>query len=246
MKKKVFCIALISCLMLSLTGCKNAIPQMTEEQMSLVTGYAANLLLKYDANYQPMLLNDEELAAEEEMQKKIQEEAEKRAAEEAARQEAAEQKNVEEKVTQQEEEIVPVSIADFLGLEQVSITCNKIEFIDSYPESGDELFFAVNASEGCRLAVVHLAITNLSDSENAIDIFNKNVKFKVSFNGGEYHNTMATFIEYDFSTYAGTLPPAETIDTVLLVDLKEEECAGPDTANLYMKYQGESVKTAIY
>lgn len=244
MKKKMFCIALISCLMLSLQGCKNAIPEMSEEQMVLVTEYAANLLLKYDANYQPMLLNDEELAAEEEIQKKIQEEAEKMAEEEAARKEAKEQQREQQEVQQQE--VSAVSMEAFLELDQFSVSCRGIEFVDSYPDGGDELFFAVNASEGCRLAIVHLSVTNLSASENTIDIFSKDVRFKVSFNGGEYHNTMTTFIENDFSTYKGIVAAGETVDTVLMVDLREEECVEPEAVNLYMKYQGESVKTDIY
>ncbi|MDE6714798.1 MAG: hypothetical protein K2K20_13820 [Lachnospiraceae bacterium] len=47
-------------LMMSLSGCGNAIPDMTEEQQSMVTEYAAQLLLKYDANYQSTILTEEQ------------------------------------------------------------------------------------------------------------------------------------------------------------------------------------------
>lgn len=250
MKKRLFSITLIGCLMLAVTGCGNAIPDMTDEQMTMVTEYAAALLLKYDTNYEPMLLNDERLAREEDMQFQIAEEAERRAALEAEKEAAKqEQENAEQesggdgKSTESVERTDP---AEFMELSGISISCNGVEFQDSYPDEGDELFFTVNASEGCRLAIIHLAITNHNAEACDVDILNKNARFKASFNGGEYHSTMTTMLENDFSFYVGTLAPGETVDTVLMVDLKEEECNPVESLNLYIKYQGQSIKTAVY
>lgn len=249
MKKRLICIALISCLMLTLAGCGNNIPEMTEEQQALVTEYAAALLLKYDTSYEPMLLDDKRLAEEEEMQKKIEEEAariEAREAEkEAAKQERAQAEEASQEATKQEA-ISHVDPAEFLGMENISISCNGVEFKDSYPDNGDELFFSVNASEGCKLALIHLEIINTGNVESDVDIFDKNAKFKVSFNGGEYHNTMVTLLEDDFSMYIGTLAPGAKADTILMVDLNEAECVQPDAISLYIKCNGETVKTAIY
>lgn len=250
MKKKWICIALICCMMLSVAGCGNAIPEMSDEQMTLVTEYAAALLLKYDSGYEPMLLDDEHLAAEEEMQKKIEEEAARMEALEAAKDAAKEEKSQSETGNSgaegERETTAFVDPAEFLELSGVSISCNGVEFKDSYPDGGDDLFFAVSASEGCKLAVVHLEIVNTGSTESSIDIFNKNAKYKLSFNGGTYHNAMVTLLENDFSMYAGTLAPGEKADTILMVDLKEEECVLPATIDLYMKYNGESIKTSVY
>lgn len=250
MKKKWICIALICSMMLSVTGCGNAIPEMSDEQMTLVTEYAAALLLKYDSGYEPMLLDDEHLAAEEEMQKRIEEEAARmealEAARDAAKQEESQSETENSGIEEEQEAAVVIDPADFLELSGVSISCNGVEFKYSYPDSGDDLYFAVTASKGCKLAVVHLEIINTGSTESNIDIFNKNAKYKVSFNGGTYHNVMMTMLENDFSMYVGTLAPGEKADTVLLVDLKEEECASPATIDLYMKYNGESIKTSVY
>lgn len=248
MKKRLFSIILIACLMLSVTGCGNAIPEMTDEQMTMVTEYAAALLLKYDTNYEPMLLNDERLAKEEDMQLQIAEEAERRAALEAEK-EAAEQENAAQESGGAEngtESVQRTDPAEFLELSGISVSCNGVEFLDTYPNDVDELFFAVSASEGCKLAVIHLQITNNNAEPYDVDLLNKNVKFKASFNGGEYHNTMLTMVEDDFSVYIGTLAPVESVDTVLVVDLKEEECNPVESVNLYIKYQGQSIKTAVY
>lgn len=251
MKKRLSFVLLAGSLILSLTGCKNAIPEMSEENMDLVTEYAAGLLLKYDANYQPMLLDDEKIAAEEEARQKVLEEAERRAALEAEKaakkeKEQSERENGGSGEGQEEAPAGPVNIAQFLELEQVSVSCNGIEFKDTYPDSGDDLFFALNASPGCRLAIVHLTLTNTGGSDANIDIFNKEPRFKLSVNGGEYHNTMTTLLENDFSVYAGTLAPGQTVDTVLVADIKEEECSQASEAGLSIRYNGETVKTPVY
>lgn len=253
MKKRLSFVLLAGSLILCLTGCKNAIPEMSEEEMGLVTEYAAGLLLKYDANYQTMLLDDEKLAAEEEARQKILEEAERRAAKEAAK---AEQKAKEESErenggdgnsgAQEEVPAAPVNIAQFLELEQISLSCNGIEFKDTYPDSGDELFFALNASPGCKLVILHMTLTNTGGSDSNIDIFNKEPRFKLSVNGGEYHSVMTTLLDNDFSIYAGTLAPGQSVDVVLVADIKEEECGQVNEVSLSIKYNGETVKTSVY
>lgn len=249
MKKRLFSITLIGCLMLVITGCGNAIPDMTDEQMTMVTEYAAAMLLKYDANYEPMLLNDERLAQEEEMQKKIQEEAERRAAIEAEKEAAKLEKENNEKENGSSsagaDSVEQIDPASFMELNGISISYNGVEFQDSYPNGGDDLFFSVTASEGCKLAVIHLDVINTGAQECDVDIFNKNARFKVSFNGGDYHSTMMTMLENDFTVYIGRLAPGEKAETVLLVDLNESECSRVDSLNLYMKYNGQTVKTAL-
>lgn len=251
MKKRLCCIALIGSLLLVLSGCGNAIPEMSDEQMNMVTEYTAALLLKYDANYQPMLLDQEQLEEEEEIQKEIAEEAARMEALEAAKEAAKNESENQDETTRESagsesEQLDSVTPAEFLELEQVSVSYNGIEYVDTYPTEGDDLFFALNASEGCKLAVIHLTVENLADTENSVDVFDKDPKFKVSFNGGEYHNTLMTLLEDDFSVYTGSLAAKEKIDTVLIVDLKEEECQEPESLNLYIKYNGSSIKTALY
>jgi hypothetical protein len=236
--------------MLGLSGCGNAIPEMSDEQMTMVTEYAAGLLLKYDANYQPMLLNQERLEEEEEIQKEIEEEAARmealEAAKEAAKNESAQDDGTDGTDSAQKEELAAVTPAEFLELDQVSISYNGIEYVDTYPESGDDLFFALNASEGCKLAIIHLQLENVGTAESDVDIFDTNAKFKVSINGGEYHSTMMTLLDNDFTMYTGTLAPGEKVDTVLILELQEEACQEPETLNLYIKYNDSSIKTSLY
>lgn len=253
-KRLILVIVTAGSLLLSLTGCKSAIPELSEKDMTLVTEYAAGLLLKYDANYQSMLLNDERLAVEEELKNEAAEKAERQAAIEAAKAEKKEKEqegaaesegSPEEAGMPETEPVESVDIAQFLELDQVSVAYNNVELKDSYPDNGGELYFSIHASEGCKLAVIHLTITNTGSADNNIDIFGKEARYKVSFNGGSYHNTMATLLENDFSMYAGMLGAGQTMDAVLLVDLKEEECGQLESINLSIKYNGETVKTPL-
>lgn len=251
MKKRWLCIALIVSVMLTLTGCGNAIPEMTEEQQAMITEYAAAMLLKYDANYEPMLLDDERLAEEEAVQKRIEEENARLealyAAQNAPEEESTESSNVDASVSGSAQEPVEnIDPAVFMEMEGISISCNGVDFVDSYPESGGELFLSVTPSAGCKLAVVRLDIINTGSADATVDMFAKDARFKVSFDGGEYHNTMMSLLEDDFTMYAGTIAPGQTVHTVLLVDLKEEECNPVTSLNLYIKYNDQTTKTAIY
>ncbi|MBQ8189866.1 MAG: hypothetical protein IJZ44_08825 [Lachnospiraceae bacterium] len=250
MKKRWLCIALIVGVMLSLTGCGNAIPEMTAEQQTMVTEYAAAMLLKYDANYEPKLLDDERLAEEEAVQKRIEEENARlealQAAQNAPKEESAKDEDSAESNASSQEAVANVDPAVFMEMDGISISCNGVEFVDAYPESGGEVFLSVTPSAGCKLAVVRLDMVNNGSADAAVDMFAKDAKFKVSFNGGEYHNTMMSLLEDDFTMYAGTIAPGQKVSTVLLVDLKEEECNPVTGLNLYIKYNDQTTKTAIY
>lgn len=251
MKKRWLCIALIVSVMLTLTGCGNAIPEMTEEQQAMVTEYAAAMLLKYDANYESKLLDDERLAEEEAVRKRIEEENARLealyAAQNAPREESSsEDGDSADGQASAQEAVTNVDPAVFMEMDGVSISCNGVEFVDTYPESGGEVFLSVTPSAGCKLAVVRLDMVNNGSADATVDMFAKDAKFKVSFNGGEYHNTMMSLLEDDFTMYAGTIAPGQTVHTVLLVDLKEEECSPVTGLNLYIKYNDQTIKTAIY
>ena len=48
-----------------LTGCVDAMPDLTEEQSALIAEYAADMLLKYSPNYNYRIEDEEALAEEE-------------------------------------------------------------------------------------------------------------------------------------------------------------------------------------
>ena len=247
--RKRFCFLFIICIFIfTMIGCGNEIPEMSEEESAMVSNYAATLLLKYDANYQTKLLNQEQLEKEEQMQKQIQEESDRLAALEAEK-EAKKQEEQQAKESEGQssvETVTYVDPAEFLGLDGISISYNGVEYLDQYPKDGEDLYFATTATEGCKLAVVHLGLSNQTAEVRTVDVFSTNARFKVSFNDGDYHSIMSTLFTEDFSVFNGELQPGECIDTVLLMELKEEDCVDVNGLNLYIKCNDQTLKTKLY
>lgn len=249
--KKWISVLLICCMVFTLTGCGDRIPDLSEKEMNMVTEYAAGLLLKYDANYQAKLLDDKELAEAEALQKKVEEAAALRAEIEA---QAAERANNQKEQSDSSEgsseessaaQSTPADLAEFLDLGQVSISCNGVEIKDIYPDSGEELVFAIKASSSHKLAVVHLYVTNVGSSESNLDIMGKNASFRMALNGGNAHGVMYTMLDNDFALYQGNIQPGQTLDLVLLADIPEEECAQTNSVSLSVQYNGGSTKISF-
>ena len=57
-KARWICISILAVL---LTGCTNAIPDMSDEHLQMVEEYAAQLLLEYHAGYEASVLTEEEV-----------------------------------------------------------------------------------------------------------------------------------------------------------------------------------------
>ena len=254
MKKKVLFISFILSMILGVTGCGNQIPELSEEDMNTVATYSATLLLKYDKNYKSRLLDDEELAKEEEIQKQIEADAKRLAEREAEKEAAKAQKEQKEQADaestssgQIQDSVVAKNLADILELNGMSISCNGIDYSNQYPENPEEMVFLVNASKGCKLAVIKLNLANNSGSEQTINLFEKNAKFKMSINGGAFYSAMQmTVLEDEFSAYSGTVANGQHIPLVLLVDLPENECVTVNDLVLSIKYNGDIVKIKIY
>lgn len=246
--RKRFCFLFLICIFIfTMTGCGNEIPEMSEEESAMVSNYAATLLLKYDSGYQTKLLNQEQLEQEEQMQKQIQEEAQRLAALEAEK-EAKKQEEEQAKESEGQssvENVTYVNPAEFLGLDGISISYNGVEYLDQYPKDGEDLYFATTATEGCKLAVVHLGLSNQTSEVRNADVFSTNARFKVSFNDGDYHSIMSTLFTEDFSVFNGEIQPGESVDTVLLMELKEEDCVDVNALNLYIKCNDQTLKTKL-
>ena len=92
--KRFFSAALIISLSLSLVGCGEKFPDLTEEQYKQTVEYAAGLLMRYSNNGQERLIYVDAAEIEKQRQKKAREEAEKAA--EAAEQTQAQQTPVQQ------------------------------------------------------------------------------------------------------------------------------------------------------
>lgn len=249
MKKGIAMISVIAMATMTLAGCAS-IPNMTEEQTELVSEYATALLLKYDSENHSRLVDTTEFmnsyiaamqlynASKENYEAKLEEAA---IDEETRKEETLNQANANAEYNNSDatdEDITVVvsnndgtggatvvnntSISDYLGYEDFSFDFSGYRLLKSYPEnSGNEMFFVIDATKGNELLVVYFDVTNKSGSKTKLDIFNKNVSFKIGVNGAGEKTSFKTMLEDDLSEYLGEFNSNETKQLVLLLEVKE-------------------------
>lgn len=221
-----------------MTGCGSNIPDMTEEQNAQIVEYAAGLLLKYDENYHSRLVEEESEAAPEQETETPEREPEKE--EEAAQQEQQETTPVVDK-SQDVGTVSHKSVEEFYGIDGVSITYAGYELKDMYPDSpdSDDLFFAMNATSGCKLLVLNFDVANISGGDLNLDMLSLNTKFKVSVNGETPKYALTTMLMDDLSSYVGTIAAGASERLVLVSEIPEDKAASIQTISLNMKNVSE-------
>ena len=216
---------------LSMTACGAAIPDMTEEQNAVLVEYAAGLLLKYDENYHSRLVDAPEVMEEAEPE----DEAFVEPQPEEEPEETTQVVDISEE-SQEPEAVIYRSIEEFYGIDGVVIDFAGYEIKDMYPDdNADDLFFAMNASAGCKLAVLHFDVTNISGQDKNLDILSLNTKFKISINGETPKYALTTMLTNDLSSYKGTMAAGATESLVLVTEIPEDRAQSVQTLSLVMK-----------
>lgn len=242
MKKQWAKMSVVLAVVLSLMGCGNTIPEMTEEQSAMVSEYAAGLLLSNMKSGQSKLVDDETLAIlEAEAAEKAKLEQEAAAAAAQKEKEAASDKDSEKK---QNAPLAVVDIADFLGLKGMSINYVGFEATDSYTEGENELALAMDAVAGHKLVVVKFQLSNNESEDYQCDVLSKNVFFKLDYGNG-YKSTLMTMLNSDLSILDTTVQAGQSTEAVLVLQVKEEEANNITKLSMRMSYNGQSAETAL-
>ena len=226
-----------------LTGCGNAIPEMTMEQQELVVEFAASELLKYDVNYQSKLTAPEPEQQPEEEQG------------EQPKEPLIEEETLPEEIIADTDvtivdntgtvEAQNISIADFLDLTGVEISYAGYETVDTYPEGeAKEAYFFMSATEGNKLLVLRFSALNVSGEELSIDLTKSQTRYKIILNGTE-KNALTTMLLNDMAYYQGTLAANESIELVLLCEIQDDQTEFIDTLQLKMKSVDDSATISL-
>ena len=239
-KMRPFIILLAGTLLVSLSGCGNTIPALSEEQEALVVEYASTAVLKHDANYQGKLVDLSTLSNEEETP------------EEETTQEPVEETDIPKEPEQMQEPQQDVLSAEqaeaeiqadaeqILGLQDVSLTYSGYEVDEFYPKNGNEIYFVMNATPGNNLLVVKFTLRNLLNEEQNIQIQPGAVRVKIIMNGEE-KNALTTMLLNDLATYQGTLGPNEETELVVVGEYPVEDLQVIDSLSVKLKNESGEV-----
>lgn len=250
MRKRFVSLIVSTMIAMLLTGCAiPSIPELSENEEAVITEYAAGLMLKYSDSFESLVLDEEQLilAQQEEDEQRAKDEKAKQLAEDYINKINAAKKEKEDKKSDDKKSEGAVSsepgvdtitnIADFYGIQGFEVVYSGLEVSDSYSDGG---FMSVNSDEGKDLYIVHFTLANVSGQDAVFDIFDISSKFQLSVNGEKKVTADSTLLLNDLATYKDTIGAGQTVDTVLLFDIKEG--VDPQSLQLYVK-NGDRVAT---
>ncbi len=258
--RRIWIAAVAGALGMSMCGCGLVdMPVLTEEQTALVTEYAAGLLLKYDSEYDgdDSLLDDEELAKNEELEAQIRER--ERAAKAAAEDYLAKQANAKKDKNKDKKDSSENSdgdqaksepseqtiddLAGFYGMDGFDITYKGYSLSYSYPDSGEDMLMAMDATAGNQLCVLKYDVTNNSGSDATFDMFYRSPNFYLSVNGEPKVHQQYTLLLDDMAASNDVFAAGETQERVLIFEISDS-VSGVDSMTLSAK-NSEGAKGSV-
>lgn len=253
MKRKLICTILAGAAVCTVTGCGTGVPELSEEQSAVIAEYAAGKLLKYDTNYTGKVVSDqvinEQMAREEMFARNAEEYSQKIQAEKTREEQEKADSGQEGAGNAVVEPAAPdMTVADsaeFLGIAPLSLSYQGYEVRSSYPDGAEEVYFAMDATEGKKLLVLKFLIQNPTQEDVQADIFSTGARFKISVNGGDYKNALATMLTNDLSTYSDIIPAGAAGEAVLVMEVEEAEAFAVDSAAMTVKKGEETVEIAL-
>lgn len=237
-------------LMCSLNGCGNAIPDMTQEQQDMVTEYAAQLLLKYDANYQSSILTEEQSRkAEEELIRDAELAVLVRERQEMQQAAEGNESGGDGEDPSEPEAPVYTDVDSFLGLsDSVEIEYAGYLVCDSYPEgteANDWQGVARATSSNSRLVVFTFNVTNVSGSDYLLDMASLGAKFSFRINGNITKTSLTTLLANDLMMYRDTIPAGGSVEAVLLIEMPAADTESFTGIKMTMKLGDSRAETTL-
>lgn len=256
MNRKKLSMLLLCFMMLGLTACGNAIPEMTEQENAMVSEYAANLLLQYSGSYHSRLVDTSDASLQPDVEQDNKQENEQATTETVSDNVQSDDYGQEEDTQatdsgEQAESVLPentpaMTIEMILGLQDISVQYTGYRLCDSYPEesaSEEDLFFAMQAASGSKLLVLDLDVVNQTDAAAICNTIAIPAKYRVVLNGEHTQNVLVTMLLDDFSAMDIQLEPGETRHAVLVAELTQEKADALQSVGLEIKLDDK--KTVI-
>ncbi|EOS37161.1 hypothetical protein C804_00095 [Lachnospiraceae bacterium A4] len=232
-----------------LTGCIDAMPELTAEQSDIITEYAAGLLLKYSPNYNYRIADEEEVlaamaarqeAAEAESETAAETEPETDSAqpEEETNQNTSSTETETEPETEQIQFVADLDFAAELGIDDLIIRYQSFEVCSAYP--GDNTGFSVDAAQGKKLLVMHFDLEGLPEEDIDCNLFDYELKMRVNINDSGSVPVLSTLIPNDLGTYMDIVPAGEIVDVVAVAEIDDMTAEEIQTLTLYAASNSQS------
>lgn len=248
--KKLWCLLTISAMAFALTGCGT---DLSEQEMRIIGEYAADLLLKYDVNYQERLSEDtQEDGATEATETTEATEATTEAATDTqdipdtATEQNAGTTETTESSSSEDDSVVPTvsgntsDIAAIVGLEGISVQYNRCMFLDRYPSlDQDGAFIYLEAEPGYKLVVLKFDIINNTNEDKMVDLLDSGLDYRLVLNETKAAKPMLTILMDDLGTYKAVVPADTEQSAVLVFQMSDGLVDNIQSLNLRVMYQNQ-------
>ncbi len=245
---------LIACGIFVTTGCGQVI-DLTDEENHLIAEYAAELLLKYDRNYDTRYNPDE---LEDTTETMTETDATTEATTEVVSTTEAATTEQDAPADGQTTQAQPVTdeavkedigatvdsdfdIAAFVGESRISVRYAYYMVVDSYPSyDQDGMYIEVQAPEGYKLLVLKFEVENKTNEDQAVDLYNKDVNYNIVVDNSRTTKQMLTILADDLYTYDKTIQASSREEAVLLYTVSDSVANKWTDLKLQIKYGGTS------
>ena len=230
-----------------LTGCIDAMPELTAEQSDIITEYAAGVLLKYSSNYNYKIADEEEVlaamaarqeAVEPETAAETEPETDIVQAEGEANQNTSPTEAETETEAEQIQFVADLDFAAELGIDDLIIRYQSFEICSAYP--GDNTGFSVDAAQGKKLLVMHFDMEGLPEEDVDCNLFDYEIKMRVNINDTGYTSVLSTLIPNDLGTYMDIVPAGEIVDVVAVAEIDDMTAEEIQTLTLHAASNSQS------
>ena len=242
--------AAVTALLLSfaLSGCGEALVDLTPEEEAVIVAYGSHIVSKYNKR-QPdgvvrVFMPEEETEETEETSEEPEETSEEPKETEASSEEEKNSDEPKEENAPEEkpefagsEDVPDVELGEFLGYDTLKMRWTHTEVTQSYV-SNDAMSFT--ASNGFAYVVLTIKVTNEGAEPKEMDILSLSPQFMLWTNGREKQKSSLTIVPTDFSTYRGTIGPGETVETQIFFQRALDRIAPEDRYALDVTLNGQT------
>lgn len=211
-----------------LSGCGNTIPELTDEQASLVATFAADVLLSHsDADDSRLIDTEQEALRREEIEQKaaeIRKQMDAEAAQEEKQDQSRQGASAKSGGGYAANEAGPEAIAPFIGLDGFTVDYAGYEISPSYEESGSGGWNpTIDAADGMNLLILKFNVSNSSGTSAVLDVLSQNMTFRVSGideSGNEISGGAGmTMLLNDFANAQDEMQAGESREYVLMIEI---------------------------
>ena len=235
MKRNLIGCVLATGLCVSLIGCGNAIPEMTDSQRQAISEYAVEKVLEYDISRESRLVD----------LSKYPEPTPTPGVEETPEPEGMDEAEDTPVVELEQENIATPAQALSLA-EGITLDFSGYELVDSYPSDNTENFLMVEAGNGEKLLVMRFTLLNGTGQPVMLDMIGENTSYLVTVNGTYSKTGLITLLDDDLTTFYGELQADEGRNLVLLAEFKEEEVLDVASISLSVQRGEQTTKVNLY